>query len=196
MVICRRAGRPGRAPLLTAATLSSSFSTRRCTAARRLADACVARSEQQELLVALAHARLAAGALSRPLLTAAAWSSFSAQRCSPRPGRAASGAAGAAGRLAGARLAAGARAGCHMSVDSGGLVFFFGSRRCRPRPASGAASAAGRFGGRTACCQRLGQASLLTAAAWSSSSARGCPVWPDPPDPPEVTISSDQPLGL
>ena len=38
-----------------------------------------ARSEQQELLVALARARLAAGALSRPLLTAAAWSSFSAR---------------------------------------------------------------------------------------------------------------------
>jgi hypothetical protein len=51
---------------------SSSFSTRRCTAARRLAEACVARSEQQELLVALARARLAAGALSRLLLTAAA----------------------------------------------------------------------------------------------------------------------------
>ena len=76
------------------------------------------------------------------------------------------------------------------TVDSGGLVFFFGSRRCRPRPASGAASAAGRFGGRTACCQRLGQALLLTAAAWSSSSARGCPVWPDPPDPPEVATRS------
>ena len=72
---------------------SSSFSTRRCTAARRLAEACVARSEQQELLVALARARLAAGALSRPLLTAAAWSSFSARRCSPcrRGLRAASG---------------------------------------------------------------------------------------------------------